>query len=70
MTVDERKILYIQEYLYQQEYLLESDLKESVYNVCIKKKWNADNFNKLYQAYCNYRAFQKVSFDLRQILNL
>ena len=69
MTEDERKILFIYEYFFNQEVIYKMELDDAIYNICQRKKWNVDNFNAVIKAFFSYRTFQKVSKDVCQILS-
>lgn len=68
MTDEERKVLYLFEYLYNEEVNYKYKLEQAIYTICIKKKWNADNFNAVIQAFYSYKTFQKLNSDISAIL--
>lgn len=70
MTEEQRKIIYLFEYCHNQENIYKYDLEQAIYNICIKKKWNADNFNTVISAFYSYKTFQKVSRDILTLLSL
>lgn len=70
MDLNERKILFLREYLYNKQEKLKFDLEESIYSINIRKNWNRPNFDSIIEKYYLYRSFQLLYDEIIKILNL
>lgn len=70
MDLNERKILFLREYLYNKQEKLKIDLDEAIYSINIRKNWNRFNFDSLIEKYYLYRSFQLLYDEIIKILNL
>lgn len=70
MDSNEKKILYIREFLYTRQQKLKQDLDESIYQINIRKNWNRFNFDSVIEKYYLYRSFQILYDEIIKILNL
>ena len=66
----ERKVLFLYEFLYSREEKLRRDLDESIYQICIRKNWNRQNFDSVIEKYYFYRSFMNLYDEIIKILNL
>lgn len=70
MTDDERRIIYIYEYLFNRDVKLEEEYKEALHHCAYTRKSDP---RQLYHALCaiiRYQEFTRVSGDILRILSL